>query len=30
MLRPFEVTGLTDRLAIVRSVEDALGSLAAA
>ena len=30
MLRPFEVTGLTDRLSIVRSVEDALGSLAAA
>ena len=30
MLRPFEVTGLTNRLAIVGSVEDALGSLAAA
>jgi anti-sigma B factor antagonist len=30
MLRPFEVTGLTDRLSIVRSVEDALGSLAVA
>jgi anti-sigma B factor antagonist len=30
MLRPFEVTGLTDRLSIVRSVEDALGSLPAA
>jgi anti-sigma B factor antagonist len=29
-LRPFEVTGLTDRLSIVRSVEDALGSLATA
>jgi anti-sigma B factor antagonist len=28
--RPFEITGLTDRLPIVRSVEDALGSLAAA
>ena len=28
--RPFEVTGLTDRLPIVRSVEDALGSLAVA
>jgi anti-sigma B factor antagonist len=27
--RPFEVTGLTARLPIVRSVDDALGSLAA-
>jgi anti-sigma B factor antagonist len=30
ILRPFEVTGLTARLPIVKSVEDALGSLAAA
>jgi len=29
ILRPFEVTGLTERLPIVRSVDDALGSLAA-
>jgi anti-sigma B factor antagonist len=30
ILRPFEVTGLTDRLPIVRSVDDALGALSAA
>jgi anti-sigma B factor antagonist len=30
ILRPFEVTGLTERLPIVRSVDDALGALAAA
>src|SRR3954453_23784071 len=29
-LKPFEVTGLTSRLPITRTVEDALGSLAAA
>ena len=29
-LRPFEVTGLTARLPITRTVEDALGSLAVA
>jgi anti-sigma B factor antagonist len=29
ILRPFEVTGLTARLPIVKSVDDALGSLAA-